>query len=198
MDQRKRVLILTPGNLRQNHFYIREHLDFFPPDCFGPAKLAGHDPERSLEILLDGLNEVITTDIGTDKRTGKPRAFFRGRTWVRRFFQHHNVNAGDRLALECLGSRRYRLSVERATGGSSLPAVAEFFAGVGLVRLALERQGWRVVFANDIDPNKAEMYRQNWPNDLHLMFRRHPGAWGRRGQVSGLAALLGCGRHAPR
>jgi len=46
---------------------------------------------------------------------------------------------------------------------------AEFFAGIGLVRLALERQGWRVVFANDIDPDKAEMYRHNWPKDDHLI-----------------------------
>ncbi len=45
---------------------------------------------------------------------------------------------------------------------------AEFFAGIGLVRLALERQGWRVIFANDIDPKKAEMYRHNWPNGNHL------------------------------
>jgi len=45
---------------------------------------------------------------------------------------------------------------------------AEFFAGIGLVRLALERQGWRVIFANDIAPKKAEMYRHNWPNDDHL------------------------------
>jgi DNA (cytosine-5)-methyltransferase 1 len=36
---------------------------------------------------------------------------------------------------------------------------AEFFAGIGLVRLALERCGWRVVFANDIDPGKFQMYR---------------------------------------
>lgn len=48
-------------------------------------------------------------------------------------------------------------------------AAAEFFAGIGLVRLALERQGWRVVFANDIDPDKAEMYRHNWPKDDHLI-----------------------------
>ncbi len=46
---------------------------------------------------------------------------------------------------------------------------AEFFAGIGLVRWALERQDWRVVFANDIDPDKAEMYRQNWPKDDHLV-----------------------------
>lgn len=45
---------------------------------------------------------------------------------------------------------------------------AEFFAGIGLVRLALERQGSRVAFANDIDAKKAAMYRRNWPNDDHL------------------------------
>jgi len=46
---------------------------------------------------------------------------------------------------------------------------AEFFAGIGLVRLALERKGWNVVFSNDIDPDKAEMYRHNWPKDDHLV-----------------------------
>ena len=46
---------------------------------------------------------------------------------------------------------------------------AEFFSGIGLVRLALEDQGWQIVFANDIDPDKAEMYRHNWPKDDHLV-----------------------------
>ena len=35
---------------------------------------------------------------------------------------------------------------------------AEFFAGIGLVRLALKKAGWSVVFANDIDSKKHEMY----------------------------------------
>jgi len=39
----------------------------------------------------------------------------------------------------------------------------EFFAGVGLMRMALEREGWRIAFANDIDPEKQEMYRANFP-----------------------------------
>jgi DNA (cytosine-5)-methyltransferase 1 len=48
----------------------------------------------------------------------------------------------------------------QATPASRLPqrAVAEFFAGIGLMRLGLERQGWRVAFANDIDPRKGAMY----------------------------------------
>lgn len=40
--------------------------------------------------------------------------------------------------------------------------VAEFFAGIGLMRLALERQGWTVAFANDIDPKKHETYRAHF------------------------------------
>jgi len=40
---------------------------------------------------------------------------------------------------------------------------AEFFAGIGLVRMALERAGWTVKLANDIDEKKAELYRANFP-----------------------------------
>jgi C-5 cytosine-specific DNA methylase len=35
---------------------------------------------------------------------------------------------------------------------------AEFFARIGLMRLGLEREGWRVVWANDNDPQKLQMY----------------------------------------
>src|SRR5690606_2334360 len=45
--------------------------------------------------------------------------------------------------------------------------VAEFFAGVGLVRLALENRGWQVVYANDFDEQKAALYRSNFAGD-HL------------------------------
>ena len=34
----KRLVVVTPGNLRQSHFYIHEHLDFFPKDCIGPSR----------------------------------------------------------------------------------------------------------------------------------------------------------------
>ncbi len=44
---------------------------------------------------------------------------------------------------------------------SEVPAltVAEYFAGIGLMRLGLDQAGWKTVFANDIDPKKQEMYR---------------------------------------
>jgi len=37
----------------------------------------------------------------------------------------------------------------------------EFFAGGGMVRAGLG-QGWRCLFANDFDPKKTRIYRENW------------------------------------
>jgi DNA (cytosine-5)-methyltransferase 1 len=45
---------------------------------------------------------------------------------------------------------------------SRAPRVAEFFAGIGLVRRALEGEGFRIVFANDIEPTKAVLYQANF------------------------------------
>jgi|GEM_PF-1937878 len=41
---------------------------------------------------------------------------------------------------------------------------AEFFAGIGLMRLGLEKEGWTVAYANDIAADKFEMYSDNFPN----------------------------------
>lgn len=37
-------------------------------------------------------------------------------------------------------------------------SVAEFFAGIGLMRAGLEKAGWNVKIANDIDPVKKKLY----------------------------------------
>ncbi len=40
--------------------------------------------------------------------------------------------------------------------------VAEFFAGIGLMRIGLDQAGWTTLFANDIDEKKWEMYRDQF------------------------------------
>ncbi len=46
---------------------------------------------------------------------------------------------------------------------------AEFFAGIGLMRLGLEKAGWRVAFANDIDPVKDSIYSTHFSDtDAHF------------------------------
>lgn len=39
---------------------------------------------------------------------------------------------------------------------------AEFFAGIGLMRMGLDMEGWKTVWANDLDEKKWEMYRDNF------------------------------------
>ena len=53
---------------------------------------------------------------------------------------------------------------------------AEFFAGIGLMRIGLERAGWSIAFANDIDEDKWHMYRDHFgdtgefiPGDVHKL-----------------------------
>ena len=50
-----------------------------------------------------------------------------------------------------------------------IKTVAEFFAGIGLMRLGLEHNGWQVKFANDIDPKKEEIYRAHFGQEDHFV-----------------------------
>lgn len=45
--------------------------------------------------------------------------------------------------------------------------MAEYFAGIGLVRMGLQAAGWQVVFANDISPKKQEMYQAFFGDSRH-------------------------------
>ncbi|MCC7292625.1 MAG: DNA (cytosine-5-)-methyltransferase [Phycisphaerales bacterium] len=172
---KKRLIRVTEGNLRNNHLYVKDHLDFFPGDVIGGSRCNGHangngGAQKGFDLRLDGLNEVTRTDIGSDKDTGKPRGFLRCRGLIGRFYRHHAVKPGTFVTLERLSERSYRVCVPPRSPQAAEPfTAAEFFAGIGLVRLALERQGWSVLFANDIDPGKAKMYRDNWPEDETLV-----------------------------
>lgn len=42
---------------------------------------------------------------------------------------------------------------------------AEFFAGIGLMRMGLDGEGWTTVWANDLDEKKWEMYRSNFNDE---------------------------------
>src|SRR5262245_1836801 len=158
--ERRRVRV-NAANLKHNHIYVTTTLrDFFPKDAIGGPRRKNSNG-HGFDLILDGLGETVTTDICSDAKSGRPR-FLRCRREIGRFFKHHDIRPGVSVEFQRLGDRQYRLGLPR-------PRAAEFFSGVGLVRLALERQNWEVVFANDIDPDKAEMYRHNWPNDDHLV-----------------------------
>jgi hypothetical protein len=110
-----RLLVVTPGNIRQSHLYVRGLYDFFPRDCIGPSRKSKTRNAHEIEIHLDGLDKVVRTDIGVTPSTGKPR-FFRGRAWVRRFFQHHELAGRGPSAGWMRPSQQSDLSASDAPG----------------------------------------------------------------------------------
>jgi DNA (cytosine-5)-methyltransferase 1 len=44
---------------------------------------------------------------------------------------------------------------------------AEFFAGIGLMRLGLEKAGWEIAFANDIDATKERIYQTHFKDPIN-------------------------------
>ena len=170
-DDKKKQIRITEGNIRNSHIPVTGLRNILPSDCFGkPRKTKGLG--RSIRLYLEGLNTTIETDIGTDAKTGKPRRQFRVRGWISKFFNHYGAKAGDILEFERVDERDYHLRfLNSITTGSEDNAirVAEFFSGIGLVRLALEKFGCKVVFANDIDPDKLEIYRDNFASDEFVL-----------------------------
>lgn len=59
---------------------------------------------------------------------------------------------------------------EGPVGNGTAPEAtfAEFFAGIGLVRLGLEGAGWKGIFANDNDPAKQQLYLGQFGNQSPL------------------------------
>lgn len=58
--------------------------------------------------------------------------------------------------IEVLSARRPE--VDNGQGAEYPLTAAEYFAGIGLFRMGLERAGWQVVYANDWSRERAQMY----------------------------------------
>jgi DNA (cytosine-5)-methyltransferase 1 len=58
------------------------------------------------------------------------------------------------------------------------PVAVEFFAGIGLARLGLERAGFNVTWSNDIEPTKRDMYTRHFkdPEEAHTFVLGDVGA----------------------
>ncbi|HSW02827.1 MAG TPA: DNA methyltransferase [Sedimentisphaerales bacterium] len=114
-DNRRRLISVTEGNLRNSHLYITGHHDFFPQECYGQSsekKGAG----RTLTLLVEGFEKPVETDIARGTGDGELRNFFRKRAWVGKFLRQHRLRAGDLIALERIDPFTYRIGPHRTFG----------------------------------------------------------------------------------
>lgn len=78
------------------------------------------------------------------------------------------MGVGEQIFLEGRFARGEKCVYNEVMEFTTFPyTVAEYFAGIGLVRMGLEPSGWEVTFANDISPKKHEMYEMFFPHAGH-------------------------------
>lgn len=98
---------INEANLRNNHFYLREHVHKFPDDVIGgsnKSKLA----KRVVTLDWGGAVPVETDIDGEDKK------FFRARGWIGAFFKLNSAQPGDFVVIESVGPHRYRVTLRKA------------------------------------------------------------------------------------
>lgn len=96
-----RLLTVTQGNIDNSHLYLTDVMDMFPADVLGGEDESRAAP-RTVRVMWG--DEAVDTDIDRSKN------IFRRRSWVGRFFDEAQVQAGDRVLLEQLEPYLYRVS----------------------------------------------------------------------------------------
>jgi len=96
-----RELLITQGNIDNNHMYLTEVEDLFPEDTLGGANEDDLAPQT---VRIHWGDEFVDTDIVRGKH------IFRKRACVRQFFDANRVVASDVILLEQLGPYEYRVS----------------------------------------------------------------------------------------
>ncbi len=104
-----RVIQLTEAAFKYGNINLSScGKDFFPSDAFGgPSQKAGLG--KPINIQVEGLSNIIKTDIPTDGKTRKPRWIFRERKWLKDFVRCHKLQADDTVTIERLDKRTYKL-----------------------------------------------------------------------------------------
>jgi hypothetical protein len=98
-------VILTEGNIRNSHFYLRGLIDKLPQTAIGGSNKAS--AAQSVLIIEWPYGEPIETDIDGSKM------IFRKRGWIGRLFQEADARPGDRVRIWTVGHNRMRVEMAR-------------------------------------------------------------------------------------
>lgn len=99
-------VVLTEGNIANNHIYLRGFFDRFPQDAVGGSNKASA-ARRTVTIDWGG-PEPIATDLDGSKK------LFRARGWIGAFFKLNRAAAGDRVIVEQTAPYHYIVYLRKA------------------------------------------------------------------------------------
>lgn len=96
----KRRIVLTDGNIRNGHIYLRSVRDLIPDDAIG----GGNRKSAAIPITVRfEPGQQVESDIAGDKM------ILRERGAVRDFFDRTQSVGGDEVEVEALGDRHYAI-----------------------------------------------------------------------------------------
>lgn len=97
---------LTVGNVRNNHINLSEFLNTFPKDQRDWRKNKSYGAPRKIEIDWGGPQPILIDIDGS-------KAIFRGRGWVRRFFEASKAKEGDYVLITETATYKVSVRLER-------------------------------------------------------------------------------------
>lgn len=174
VSDRKRLISITEGNLRNTYIHLSGHHDFFPAECYGgTSRTAGVG--HLLTLHVEGLSSSVETDLARRGSNGALRCMFRKRGWARKFFERYEIRAGDVIALERLGTYEYRVypfETKNVRAGTvvpnhwpairgSKPTSIDLFAGCGGFTVGLHQAGFQTLLAVEWDASCCETFEAN-------------------------------------
>ena len=159
-----RIIELSPSDVKNKKIRVSScGKHFFPEDVFGDSSLKKGKSGKKITLILHGIDTPIKTDIPSDKK------IFRSRYWVKDFFDKNKLKPSDKLRLERISRRTYRIKPQNCQ-----LTFIDLFAGIGGTRLAFEKAGCKCVFSSEWDKFAQQTYEANFGEKPHGDIRKIP------------------------
>ena len=147
----QQVLNVTREFITQGNVRVGRHINGFLPESAVGSANKKNGRGTDITLLLSGMGREFKTDIPCDKK------IFRIRTPIKDFVRHHNLRQGDKVYLEKIDKRVFRLR----------PVTKQFtfidlFAGIGGMRIAFEKAGGKCIFSSEWDKFAQQTYEANF------------------------------------
>ncbi|UYM14897.1 ASCH domain-containing protein [Endozoicomonas euniceicola] len=96
-------VVVTQGNINNNHIYVRNVVQLFPPECIGGANRR-EQASQLFTLYLDKVEEPVKSDIDGKKK------IFRERRAIGQFLKLNGVVANDKVQIKKVGQYEYQVS----------------------------------------------------------------------------------------